>query len=196
MNVPNLLSLFRIILVPIFVITFFAVPENGILSASILMISGITDFLDGFIARKFHLITQLGKILDPLADKLTQLSVCVCLAIRHKEFIIILCLLIAKEIIMLIAGFVLLKKGHRLPSSRWFGKVSTVVFYLVMIYVVCNVAISNFQLAILVWIMVGFAVLAFILYIPEFFKLKQKKTNGEMTCAEILKSSVEQIKTE
>ncbi len=92
---------------------------------------------------------------------------------------------------MLIAGYRLLRKGHKLPSSKWFGKVSTVVFYLVMIYVVCNVHISNALLAALVWIMVGFAALAFVLYIPEFFKLKNRETDGSKTCKEILKASVQ-----
>ena len=87
---------------------------------------------------------------------------------------------------MLVAGYRLLRKGHKLPSSRWFGKVSTVVFYLVMIYAVFNVHISNMLLASLVWIMVGFAAFAFILYIPEFFKLKNKETEGNKTCKEIL----------
>lgn len=192
MNIPNVLSLGRIVLVPVFVILFFAAPDYSWVAALILMVSGITDFLDGFIARKYNKITHLGKILDPLADKLTQLSVCICLAIRHKEFIIILCLLVAKEFIMLVAGYRLLRKGHKLPSSRWFGKVSTVVFYLVMIYAVFNVHISNMLLASLVWIMVGFGALAFILYIPEFFKLKNKETEGNKTCKEILKASVQQ----
>ena len=175
MNLPNLLSLLRILLVPVFVAVYFAVPDSGIVGAVILVVSGITDCLDGFIARRFNMITQLGKILDPLADKLTQLAVCICLAIRHKEFIIILCLLILKEFIMLIAGYQLLRKGVKLPSSRWYGKVSTVVFYIVMTYAVYDTGISNAKLAVLVWIAVIFAVVAFVHYMPQFFKLNQSK---------------------
>lgn len=191
MSIPNILSLGRLILVPVFAVLFFAAPEYSWTAALVLLVSGITDFLDGFIARKYNQITQLGKILDPLADKLTQLSVCICLAIRHKEFIIILCLLVIKEFIMLIAGYRLLRDGHKLPSSKWFGKVSTVVFYIVMIYAVWNARIPSSTLGLLVWIMLIFAALAFILYIPEFFKLKKKETGGQVTCKEIWKASVE-----
>ncbi len=172
MTIPNCLTIFRILLVPAFLAAFFCFPEQGLWAAGILLLSGVTDVCDGWIARKFHQTSQLGKILDPFADKLTQLSVCVCLAIRHKEFIIILCLLILKEFIMLIAGFQLIRKGVKLPSSRWFGKVSTVVFYLAMTYIVYQTDISNLKLAVLAWISVLFAVAAFIQYIPEYRKLR------------------------
>ncbi|MGI5959162.1 MAG: CDP-alcohol phosphatidyltransferase family protein [Massiliimalia sp.] len=171
MSIPNLLSIGRMILVPIFVITFFGYPDHGLVSALILVLSGITDCLDGMIARKFNMITSLGKILDPLADKLTQLAVCICLAIRHKEFIIILCLLIAKELIMLIAGFYLIRRGTKIPSSRWFGKVATVVFYCVMVYIVYDVHVPMGVMGILIGVVILFAVLAFIQYIPQFKKL-------------------------
>ena len=190
MSIPNVLSLFRIVLIPVFAVIFFAAPEYSWVAAVILTVSGLTDFLDGFIARKFNQITQLGKILDPLADKLTQLTACICLAIRHKEFIIILCLLVAKEFIMLIAGCVLLRSGYKLPSSRWFGKVSTVVFYLVMVYAIWNPTLPTAQLGILVLVMLAFAVLAFALYIPEFFKLRKKEAPGQVTCAEFWQNTV------
>lgn len=176
MSIPNILSIIRIVLVPIFALTFLLLPDQSHLAAVVLLISGFTDLLDGYIARRFNQVTQLGKLLDPLADKLTQLVACVCLAIRHKEFIIILCLLIVKEIIMLIAGYKLIRQGQKLPSSKWFGKVATVVFYFVMVIAVFDASISNMLLAVLVWTAVVFAVLAFILYIPEFKKLNQPKT--------------------
>lgn len=192
MNLPNVLSLSRIILVPIFVVVFFLFPEYSVIAAVILLVSGITDFLDGMLARKLNQITQLGKILDPLADKLTQLTVFICLAIRHKEFIIILCLIVAKEIIMLIIGFRLLREGYMLPSAKWFGKVSTVVFYLIMIYVVYDVGITNHHLAVLVNTMLVFAAMSFLMYIPEFFKLKKTETGGQKSCAEIISSVVKE----
>lgn len=171
MSIPNILSIGRIVLIPIFIVSFFSGPENGPLSALILVVSGLTDCADGLIARKFHMVTQLGKILDPLADKLTQLAVCVCLAIRHKEFIIILCLLIAKEFIMLIAGFYLIRQGTKIPSSRWFGKVATVVFYCVMVYLVYYPRVSAQWMGILIGVVIVFAVAAFLQYIPQFKKL-------------------------
>lgn len=173
MNLPNILSIFRIVLIPIFLIVFLQQPPNGMLCAVILIVSGLTDCLDGFLARKLNMVTQLGKLLDPLADKLTQLAVSVCLAIRHKEFIIILCLLILKEFIMLLGGFKLIRQGVKLPSSKWFGKLATIVFYLVMTYIVYDVHISAFTMSILIWVVLAFAVLAFVQYVPEFLKLNK-----------------------
>lgn len=171
MTIPNWLSVFRIVLIPVFIVTFFLFPENGLWAALVLILSGVTDVLDGWIARTFHQISQLGKWLDPFADKLTQVTVCICLAIRHKEFIIILCLLALKEFIMLVVGVYFYRKGVKIPSSRWFGKVFTVVFYLVMTYIVLKVEISTLWLNLLGWTVVGFAVLAFVRYVPVGLKL-------------------------
>lgn len=171
MTIPNQLSIFRIVLIPVFIVIFFLFPENGLWAALILLISGATDVLDGWIARTFNQISQLGKWLDPFADKLTQVTVSICLAIRHKEFIIILCLLVAKEIIMLTAGIYFYRKKVKIPSSKWFGKVFTVVFYLVMAYIIFDVKISVLWLNILGWTLVAFAVLAFVRYVPVGLKL-------------------------
>lgn len=137
-TIPNILSYLRIALIPVFVILFYnAYSHNGvgyhIAAVAVLLFSGLTDMLDGKIARKFNQITELGKIVDPLADYLTQFAVVVCLAIQYRPLIPVIVLLVVKEISMAVLGVVFLRKGKKLSGAQWYGKVSTVVFYAVMV---------------------------------------------------------------
>lgn len=175
-SIPNLLSLLRILLVPMFAVIYLSMPEHGALAAAILVLSGLTDFLDGLIARKWNMVTDVGKVLDPLADKLTQLTICACLAIRHKEFILIGCLILVKELIMIGASVWLLRDGYQPPSSQWFGKIATAVFYVIAVYVVYQSAIKPEHLTLLAGIMALFAVVAFVLYIPGFYGFIRTKS--------------------
>ncbi len=134
-TVPNILTLFRIILAPVFGILYFENFKNHyIYAAVVLLVSGATDVVDGFIARHFNLITTLGKVLDPVADKLTQAVIIVCLAVNHYDdensfLVYLLILLFAKEFTMLLGAMVLYKSGTRPSESKWFGKLSTVMIY-------------------------------------------------------------------
>ena len=108
-NVPNALSLFRIVLIVPFV--YYFLHDQIVPAAACLVLSGLSDMFDGMIARKFHQITELGKMLDPVADKLTQGTVAVCLAIEQPVLIPLLAIFIVKELLMLVAGsFLVLKK--------------------------------------------------------------------------------------
>ena len=111
MNVPNALSLFRIALLPLFACLYLNGGQNqtySYLAFGVLILSGISDSLDGIIARKFNQITDLGKILDPLADKLTQVTVAVCLALRYRIVVYLLAICLVKEICQTIGGVILL----------------------------------------------------------------------------------------
>lgn len=135
-TVPNILTLIRIILTPIFAILY--LQKFYIYSAVVLVLSGLTDVLDGFIARRFNLITTLGKILDPIADKLTQAIIIVCLTINHYNdedslLIFVLILLFAKEFTMLLGAIILFKGGARPSESKWWGKLGTVMVYVLFI---------------------------------------------------------------
>ena len=137
-TVPNILSYFRIALIPVFIILYIKASSHSgagyhVGAVAVLLISGITDMLDGRIARKFNQVTELGKIVDPLADYLTQFAVVVCLAIKYKLLIPVIALLVVKEISMAVLGVVFLRKGKKLTGAQWYGKVSTVVFYAVMV---------------------------------------------------------------
>ncbi|MDE7389536.1 MAG: CDP-alcohol phosphatidyltransferase family protein [Lachnospiraceae bacterium] len=153
LTVPNFLSLFRIILIIPFVLLF---SSGKIFSAlTVLIISGITDCLDGFIARKFNQVSQLGKYLDPLADKLTLIAVCICLSMKYRYFLPILCILAVKEIVVLIGAVYLLCHCVNPPQAKWFGKAATVSFYLSALSVLL-LYILNIRSAVLV--IVPFAV--------------------------------------
>ena len=97
-----------------------------------MVLSGLTDIADGFIARKFHMISDLGKALDPVADKLTQIAVLACLAARYPLMLIPLSLLIVKEIAAGIMGLVVIHRTGAVHGADWHGKVSTALLYATM----------------------------------------------------------------
>lgn len=135
-HVPNILTIIRFILIPF--IVYYITKEQYILSFIFLTISGLTDILDGFIARKFNFITNFGKLVDPLADKLTQIAILATLVILKIIPSWILFIVVLKEAIM-IAGASFLYGKELVVSSKWFGKLATVLFY---IAIVCSFGIK------------------------------------------------------
>ena len=192
MNVPNTLTVIRLILVPIFVITMFApLPEQWRwLPLAIIVFSGITDVADGYIARRFNQITQLGKILDPLADKLSLLALSLCIAVKFSPFWVIAIVVIVKEILQIIGGGYLMKKKTKIPSSRWFGKACTAVTYCCYIILL---GLPIFQLTPPVWmlwtmviVILALMLLAFFSYLPVYFRLLQQNKPLEESVQEKL----------
>lgn len=179
-NAPNALSLIRLLLIPVFVTLYLTADEHDPaqyrLSALVLLISGLTDVADGIIARKYHLITPLGKVLDPLADKLTQASVCICLTIRFPSYLFLLILFLSKELCMLCAGAFLFKKAQDkpLPSAKWFGKVNTFLFHVVTLSIIAFPELNPTAAVCMLSISALFTLFTFAMYIPEFFKFKKE----------------------
>ena len=172
-TIPNLLSIFRIILIPIFVSLYILArePRDYWLATIVIFISSLTDFFDGLIARKFNQISEFGKALDPIADKLTQIAIAACLLVRYQYMIFLFILLVIKELFMAINGIILLKRGKKLDGAMWFGKLSTAVFYITMIILTAFPTI-DIQIANMLILITGlFLFLSFILYIPEYRKL-------------------------
>ena len=147
LNIPNVLSIIRIIFIIPFV--FAVIGDDYTTAGIILIISGISDFLDGYIARKYNQITRVGKMLDPTADKLTLMAVMVCVGIKFNKIFPFMIILITKEILMLIAGIILLRKKLTPPSAKWYGKLSTIVFYVSIIIIISLKAIWNLDIEIL-----------------------------------------------
>lgn len=175
LGIPNWLSILRLILIPVFIIIYFSdIQFSGAIAAAVLVFSGITDVSDGIIARKFNLTSAIGKILDPLADKLTQATICVCLVISNAAPRWILYILIAKEFIMIIVGAEFIRKGKELMSSKWFGKLGTVLFYAVMVLIIAVKPPMSIVI-IMLSVVLAFMVFSFIMYIPLFFKMKAEK---------------------
>ena len=127
-TIPNVMSLFRIVLLP-FLIWAYVGLHNTTLAVILLAVSALTDILDGKIARKFNMVSDLGKALDPVADKLTQVSMVLCLAFKYKLMWILLGLCVIRETCMFILGLISMKRTGRVYSARWYGKVSTAVLY-------------------------------------------------------------------
>jgi len=128
-QIPNILSVIRLLMVPAFAVIFFAdFGYHKAVALTIFIVAELTDVLDGFLARKFGWITDAGKILDPMADKLMQLTAFVCIAIKVKAAIFLASLICVKDIMMLIGGIVLAKKGAKdLVVSKWFGKLASLI---------------------------------------------------------------------
>lgn len=135
-NIPNALTIVRFILIPF--IVYYILTGKYIAGFVILTISGLTDVLDGFIARKFNFITNFGKLIDPLADKATQIAVLASLTFKGIVPLWILMIVFIKEIVM-VAGASFLYGKKLVVSSRWYGKLATVLFY---IAIVCSLFIE------------------------------------------------------
>lgn len=173
-NIPNIISTARILLIPF--LLYEIVYGSMTIAAAILFISGVTDMMDGYIARHFDAISDLGKILDPIADKLTQATLCVALCIRFDEYIVFFILLILKECLMLIFSGYLVKRKIKLQGAKWCGKLGTIFFYATMFLLIAFPTINPQIMFTLLTITVGMAYLAGILYIPDFINyLKEDK---------------------
>lgn len=134
-QIPNLISLFRIFLIPIYVLLFFCeIPffslEPLVAAGIVFILAGISDAIDGFLARRNNWITNVGKLLDPLADKLLEVVVSICLAIKFGGPFTILSAIIAfKEIVMIVSAYLIMSKSKVYVSSAWCGKLATIVWY-------------------------------------------------------------------
>ena len=131
-TIPNILSLLRIFLIPL-IIWLYVEKQNYTLSGALVLISAITDIADGYIARTFNMISDVGKVLDPIADKSTQLVVLLLLSSRFPLVFIPVGCLIAKETFMAITGYMIVRKCGVVLGADWFGKLATVVVVLAMI---------------------------------------------------------------
>lgn len=176
-TIPNVLSVARILLIPFFFIYY--LKEQFIMATIFLVVSGITDFIDGFIARKFNMISNFGKILDPFADKLTQGSVALCITIKNTYLIPLVALFCLKELFMLIGSFVLLKKGKKPSEAKWWGKLGTVIIYCLLILVLMSdilpATIPNWSLYAMMIITAISILFSFYNYFLIFKKISAKK---------------------
>ena len=175
MNVPNLLSIFRMCLVPCFVVTFFwDTPNAHLYAAGIYALAGITDVLDGIIARKFNLITKLGKILDPLADKMMTITVFVCICIAGIIPWWVILLLFAKDALLVIGGAKLYKEISSVFSANVMGKATTVFLVIggIVIMVFDRVLPPIFK-SVFSWIAIAMSFLAFFSYLYQYVHFKR-----------------------
>lgn len=171
LTIPNLLSLFRLILIPVYINIYLNAEsiQDYHIAGIILAASCATDMIDGKIARHFNMITNLGKVLDPLADKLTQLSVTICLAMRYPVLRPVLLLFLVKEFSQLAAAIIHFRKGKALDGALMVGKVCTTVLFISLIILVLFPDIPLDVVDAIALIDCSFLAVAFVDYIRAFF---------------------------
>ena len=175
-NIPNVLSVIRICLVFVFVALFF--NDMVIPALIVFLVDGATDVVDGYLARRYNWITNLGKILDPVADKLMQCTVLVCLYIGGYIPIWFVIPFFVKEFCTLLLSFIIIKRRSVTVVSKWYGKFTVCLFYAT---IAVSILFKNFfaahtVLGILIYIpAVFFAVFSFIAYIKHYAWLKKEE---------------------
>lgn len=130
-TIPNILSLFRLCLIPV-IVWLYCFEKEYLWTTIVFIISGLTDIVDGFIARRFDMISDFGKAFDPVADKLTQIAMLFCLVTRFRLMLIPLVILIAKELLAATMNMITLEKSGFVVAAVWHGKMNTVLLYIAM----------------------------------------------------------------
>lgn len=174
-HIPNLLTILRLLLVPVFPVVYFSTTPNAMYYAlGIFIVAGITDVLDGYIARKYQLTSVIGTALDPLADKLMLLTALTCLYMSSHLPLIILVIMYIKEFTMMLTGvYMYFHKENVVVASNLFGKLATVIFSLAVVLTML-LPHSQFHI-VLLYIALLFKLMAFTSYTLNFFKNAKSK---------------------
>lgn len=186
-TIPNILTYLRILLVPVFVIVYVNSRSlsGHIWSIVIVAVSALTDVVDGIIARKYNMITDLGKIIDPIADKAMQFAMIICVVFRYRLVWILFAIYAVKEIVSLSFSSYLFKHGKHISGANWAGKLCTVVLYGIMLALIAIPKVPDKVVKCLVGISGALMILAFIVYMTAYIKLlaelkqEQKQISGK-----------------
>ena len=170
-TIPNLLSLFRLALIPVYVTVYLNAEEDWqyFVAGAILAVSCVTDLIDGKIARRFHMISTVGKVLDPLADKATQFTLTLCLSVHYPVLRPVLVLFVIKEGFQLIVGIIHFRKGKMLPGALMAGKICTTILFVSLIALVLFPGIPRGAVNAIALVDTGFLIFSFISYILAYF---------------------------
>lgn len=173
LTIPNILSFFRLVLIPVIVWVYVG-KQDYLWTLLILTLSGVTDIVDGIIARKFNMVSNFGKAFDPVADKLTQMAMLFCLVSRFNYMMIPFVLLVVKEVFTGITALVSIKKTNTVKGAVWHGKLTTVSLYAMMAIHVVWFNIPRTLSLILVGICIGIMLMSFIMYAIQNFTAIKK----------------------
>lgn len=175
-TIPNMLSLFRLLLIPVYIVIYLNADSDVdyYIAGGILAVSCLTDMIDGQIARHFNMISNVGKILDPLADKVTQFALIVCLAIRYMNLLPLMILFVIKEAFQMIAGLFIISKGKMLTGAAITGKICTAVLFVSLIVLVMFPHIDSVAVNVIIIVDTVLLLASFIHYGVIFF------TNNKM----------------
>jgi len=187
-SIPNILTYIRILLVPVFILVYLnaATLMDHVLAVAVVGLSALTDIIDGYIARKWNMITDWGKIIDPIADKLMQGAMMFCITIQYRWVLLLILIYALKEIVSLALSGYLFKKGKNIDGARWYGKVCTVILYIVMLTFLIIPKIPPQVYGIMIGVCAAFMVLAFAMYMNDYLNLyaELKKEQAEGTYTE------------
>lgn len=180
-TIPNLLSFFRLVLIPVYVHVYLNAAEDSqyLMAGGIMALSCITDLIDGKIARRFHMISNVGKMLDPLADKFTQLALILCLSARYSILYPVLALFLVKEFFQLFVCIHHLRNGKALPGALMAGKVCTTVLFVSLIAMVLMPRMNEMLVDIIVGVDAFFLLFSFISYIRAYYGRDKKLEDFE-----------------
>ena len=174
LTLPNLLSAVRLALIPVLIWVYLGLRDYP-LAAIIFILSTLTDIVDGFIARKFNMISDLGKALDPIADKLTQLATLVCLVTRYVYMLIPLGLLLLKEVFSGIISLISINKTGEVRGAEWHGKLTTILISLTIVIHILWYDIPEFASYTSIGVCLASMALSLILYTLRHIKPLRKK---------------------
>lgn len=173
-TIPNLLSLFRLLLIPV-IAWLYCGKKNYIFASILVILSGITDIADGYIARKFNMVSDIGKALDPIADKLTQATVLICLGLRYRPLWLLVLTMAIKEAVSGLMTLMAIQKTKEIIGADWHGKATTCLLYFTMLLHLLWVNIPHSLTVILTCLCLSFMLLSFILYFLRNVRLLRKK---------------------
>ena len=163
-TIPNMLTILRILLIPVFLWVYLGLDDQY-LALGVLAFSFFTDFLDGFIARKYHMISEFGKALDPVADKLNQASILFGLCFKYPRMLIPLIIMFVKEIYLGILMLIVIKSSGHVFQAEWYGKVTTFLLYFCMaVHLIWPGRMPDTISWIILGVAVGFQLLSGVLY--------------------------------
>lgn len=170
-TIPNLLSLFRLLLIPVYMTIYLnaAQTKDYIAAAIILAVSCLTDMVDGKIARKYNMISTIGKVLDPIADKVTQFTLIICLSIKYPILWHLVVLFVIKESFQFFAGLVTFRKGRMLTGALITGKICTAVLFVSLTVMILLPNITSQAVNIITIVDGIFMIIAFGDYIRAYF---------------------------
>lgn len=174
LSIPNILGYFRIVLIPVFCFFFLRGRNKAdyYIAAVVIAISTVTDFCDGFIARRFNMITDFGKVLDPVADKLTHGAIAICLIFRYPMMLYLVILMVVKEGFMAVAGLYFIKKrGKALDGAMYIGKVCTATLFILLFALVLFPDLSALLVHILILAQMALMVITLIAYVHRYGRM-------------------------
>lgn len=180
LTIPNFLSFFRILLIPAMVILY--TQSRYYASVLIILLSGLTDIADGKIARKYHMISDFGKFIDPVADKLTQAAMILCLISKYTGMLVLIILMFLKEVFLFLCSYVTFKKTGIVNSAKWYGKATTAVLYAVMILLFLMPDIPLTIALVLIWLCGLVICVSLILYTRLFYQTMKAGSVTHSSC--------------